>query len=1158
MNLSAPFIRRPIATSLLAAALLLAGGAAFTQLPVSPLPKVDFPTISVSAALPGGAPETMATAVAMPLERRFGRIAGVSEITSTSALGTTSVTVQFNLDRNVESAARDIQAAINAAGGDLPANLPTRPNYRKVNPSDAPILIISMRSKSIPLQRVFEAANTVLAQKISQVPGVGQVGVGGGVQPAVRIQVDPVSLAGMGLSLEDVRNSLSVATANQPKGGVGDQRWEAIGVDDQLLDAAAWKNVIVHWAQPGDTASTLATPAAGSATVIVGTPSSSTGLDPTQFLAPAISTATTADAPVDTLNSLSGGAIRLGDIATVTDDVENHRVAGWYDNERTVSVIIRRQPGANILDVIQRVKDLLPQLTRSIPAGIEVEVALDRAGTIRASVHDVERSLMISIGLVVLVVFVFLRSGRATTIPSVAVPLSLIATFGVMFMLNYSIDNLSLMALTIATGFVVDDAIVVTENITRFLEEGKGLLEAALLGTQQIGFTIVSITASLLAVFIPLLFMGGIVGMLFREFAVTLAVAITISALISLTLTPMMCSRLLPPHQVKPGPVGKLVENALQWLIDGYGTLLHVVLRHRIIIGLVTIGTMVATVYIASIVPPGLFPQQDTGLIQGSSQGPQDISYPAMKERQEKLNVIVKQDPDVAHVISNIGGFGASTANTGTLFIVLKDLPERKATVDEVINRLRPKLMEVQGITLYLQAVQDVRVGGRSARTQYQWTLQDSNLQELNTWAPKAMKVLKSLPELKDVNTDQQTQGLQLDVNIDRDTAARFGITAAAIDNTLYDAFGQRQVATFYTQINQYHVVLEVTPNMMLSPADLEHIYVTSSTGTQIPLGALVKVSPSTVALSIGHQSQFPATVLSFNLAPGVALGEAVDAIEKARLSIGMPASIQASFAGTAQAFQDSLKSEWILLLIAIASVYIVLGVLYESYIHPVTILSTIPSAGLGAFLAMLITHTDRNLIALVGIILLIGIVKKNAILMVDFALELERDGMPPEAAIHKAAVLRFRPILMTTLAALLGALPLALGSGTGSELRRPLGIAIVGGLLVSQMLTLFTTPVTYLAMDRFRNNLAAGIAIGGLIGTWLASWGLAYLWISAGMSGGAWLANQHYILWSLVPGLIAMFVVYFWAKPSYGKAAYARRKAARDAAIPHAIPKTE
>jgi hydrophobe/amphiphile efflux-1 (HAE1) family protein len=1015
MSISEPFIRRPIATSLLAAALLVSGAAAFTQLPVAPLPRVDFPTINVGAALPGASPETMASSVATPLERRFGRIAGLQQLTSTSTLGNVSINLQFDLDRDVDSAARDVQAAINAAGGELPPNLPSRPNYKKVNPADAPILIVSLKSKTLPLAQVFDAANTVLAQKISQVPGVGQVFVGGGQQPAVRVQADPEQLASAGLSLDDLRGSITQLTANTPKGGVsGSEHAEAIADNDQLFGAAKWKSAIIGYQK--------------------------------------------------------GAALRLGDVARVTDSVENERSAGWADGERTVILVVRRQPGANIIEVIERVKALLPGLAHSISPAIDVMVALDRSQTIRASVADVELTLVISVLLVVLVVFAFLRSVRATLIPSVAVPLSLVATFGVMYLLDYSLDNLSLMALTISTGFVVDDAIVVTENVARLVEEGVPPMQAAIRGAKQIGFTIVSITASLLAVFIPILLMGGIVGRLFRSFAVTLSVAIALSAIISLTLTPTMCARLLARgHEEQQGSVAGALERVFVALQERYGVALRYVLGHRTAVGAITLGTVALTVALCWIVPTGLFPQQDTGNIQGFSDAPQDISFPAMKERQEKLNAVVRADPDVDHFISFIGsGGGTSTVNTGSAFIALKPKAQRKSTADEVINRLRPKLGRIEGINLFMQSSQDVNVGARLARTQYQYTLQDANLDELREWAPRVLAKLKSVPQLRDVASDQQTNGLLLVVTVDRDTMSRLGVTMKAVDDTLYDAFGQRQVATTFTQLNSYRVVLEAKPEIGQGPEVLDRIYVRGAAGP-VPLGAFAHTSTAATLLSVNHQGQFPAVTLSFNAAPGVALSQAVAAIHAAERELGMPASIHADFQGTAQAFRDSLRSEPWLIAAALAAVYIVLGILYESYIHPVTILSTLPSAGVGALLALLLTHTDLSIIALIGVILLIGIVKKNAIMMIDFAILAEREeGMSPVDAIYHACLQRFRPILMTTMAALLGAVPLALGRGEGSELRRPLGITIIGGLILSQLLTLFTTPVIYLALDRF------------------------------------------------------------------------------------------
>ncbi len=1013
MNISGPFIRRPIGTSLLAAALLLVGAAAYTQLAVAPLPRVDFPTINVSAGLPGASPETMASAVATPLERRFGRIAGLTEITSISSLGQTSLTLQFDLDRDVDAAARDVQAAINAAAGDLPTNLPFRPSYRKVNPADAPILILSATSDTLPLSQVFDAANTVLAQKISQVPGVGQVYVGGGQQPAVRVQVDPAALAGAGLGMEDVRQALATGTIDQPKGSLsGPARDQPIAANDQLGDADSYRPLVVSWA--------------------------------------------------------NGAPLRLGDVANVLDGVENDRVAGWIDGRRAVVLVIRRQPGANIVDVIESVKRLLPRLSRSISPAIHVGVAMDRSQTIRASLADVQVSLVLSVLLVVLVVFAFLRSGWATLIPSVAVPLSLVGTFAGMYLLDYSLDNLSLMALTISTGFVVDDAIVVTENVARFVEEGHPPMHAALEGARQIGFTIVSITLSLLAVFIPILLMGGIVGRLFREFAMTLSLAIAVSAVVSLTLTPMMASRLLRPEAGRRhGRAWRASERFFAWMVRGYDRGLTWVLDHERVMLLATVGAVALTVFLYVVVPKGLFPQQDTGQLMGMSEAPQDISFPAMKERQEALNRVVQAEPAVDHAVSFIGG--GNSVNTGTLFIALKPLQDRKRTADQVINDLRPKLARVPGIALFLQSVQDVRVGGRLSRTQYQYTLQDANLEELNQWAPRVLERLKALPQLRDVASDQQSQARQIAIDIDRDTASRLGIYPQQVDEALYDSFGQRQVATRFTQRNQYRVVLEVKQRYQQSPQDLERVWVKSGTGAPVLLSSIARWHEEPASLSVNHQGQFPAVTLSFNLAPNVSLSQALEAVRKAEAQIGLPASVNASFQGTAQAFVQSLASEPWLVLAALVAIYIVLGVLYESLIHPLTILSTLPSAGVGALLALMAVGSEFSIIGLIGIILLMGIVKKNAIMMIDFAIEAERDeGLTTREAIHKACLLRFRPIMMTTLAALLGGLPLALGTGVGAELRRPLGITIVGGLLFSQMLTLFTTPVIYVALDRF------------------------------------------------------------------------------------------
>ncbi|MGC2743127.1 MAG: multidrug efflux RND transporter permease subunit [Candidatus Angelobacter sp.] len=1027
MNISAPFIRRPVATSLLAMGLLMAGILAYFRLPVAPIPQVEYPVISVNAGLPGASPETMASSVATPLERQFGRIAGVNQMTSTSQLGSTSITMQFDLSRNIDAAARDVQAAINAALGQLPANLPTRPNWRKVNPADAPIMILSLTSDSITKPRMYDVADSVLAQKLSQVPGIGQVFVGGGARPAVRAEVNPTLLNKLGVGVEQVRAALGAANANHPKGEFSGavNAWQ-ITDNDQIFKAEDYKNIIVA-------------------------------------------------------KNATGGVVRLQDVADVQDSVEDIRNMGIANGKPAVLMIVFRQPGANIIDAVDRVKALIPQLQGSIPAGIKLGVALDRTTTIRASVTDIQITLLISIVLVVLVVFVFLRNLRATFIPSVAVPLSLIGTFGVMYLLDYSVDNLSLMALAISTGFVVDDAIVVLEDITRYMEQGMGPVQAAFRGAREIGFTVLSMSTSLIAVFIPILLMQGLVGRLFREFAVVLSTAIAMSLVISLTVTPMLCAKFLRPEsETKHGRIYRASERAFDWMLKVYRGSLGVVLRHQPLTLLVTIGTAVLSIYLYVIAPKGFFPQQDTGRLGGSVIAAQDISFPAMQAKMQQYVQIVLKDPAVNNVAGFSGGQGSS--NSGRMFIVLKPngqrggktKAERNATADQIINRLRGKLAVIPGATLFLTATQDLNIGGRFSNAQFQYTIQSEDLQDLNYWVPRILAKLRSLPELRDVNSDQQDKGLAADVIVDRDTASRLGITPAQVDAALYASFGQAQVSTMYKQLNQYHVVMEVDPKLLPGTEALKNTYVKSSTGVEVPLSSFTRYQPSNTALQVNHQGFYPAVTLSFNLAPNVPLGNAATVVERAMRDLGVPASVHGGFQGTAAAFKDSAQSQPLLILTALITVYIVLGMLYESVIHPITILSTLPSAGVGAILAIMLTGNDLNVIALIGIILLIGIVKKNAILMIDFAVNATRvDNKSPEDAIYQACILRFRPIMMTTMAALLGGLPLALSGGTGSELRRPLGIAIVGGLIVSQALTLFTTPVVYLYMDRIRLRVA-------------------------------------------------------------------------------------
>jgi hydrophobic/amphiphilic exporter-1 (mainly G- bacteria), HAE1 family len=1026
MSISAAFIKRPIGTSLLALAILLVGVAVWPLLPVSALPQVDFPTIQVSANLPGANPETMAANVAQPLERQFSLIAGLSQMTSTSALGSTQITLQFDLDRNIDAAALDVQSAINAAAGQLPVNLPSPPTFRKTNPADLAIIVLAVQSDTLPLTRVNEYADTILAQQISQIPGVGDVGIGGAQKPSVRVQVDPAKLAAMGMSLEDVRGVIATTTVSQPTGSInGEQQSFAVYTNDQVLQAEPWNDMVLAYR--------------------------------------------------------NGAPVRVRDIGVAVEGPENTLTAGWayagaaappgdaVHDGRGMILFVHKQPGANVIETVDRIKASLPRLRAAMPPTISVNTLVDRTQNIRASVHDVEITLMITIVAVILVIFVFLLSVPATVIPGLTVPLALMGTAAAMYLMNYSLDNLSLMALTIAVGFVVDAAIVMLENIYRHVEAGMKPLEAAYKGAAEIGFTIISISVSLVAVFTPLLLMGGIVGRLFREFAVTVTMTIVISVVVSLTLTPMLCSRYLSDAHAKPhGRLYRLFEHGFAAMAAGYKRALEFVLRHEFATLCVFLATLALSVAMFTFSPKGFFPQQDTGTIYGFAETSQDASFTAMRERMKLVADVVRRDPDV----TGFGMFaGNTTANTGVFFIALRPKDEgRTASADEVIARLRPQVAKLQGINLFMQAPQDVNVGGRLSRTQYQYTVTDTDLDELNTWAPRLLERLRRVPELTDVASDQQNAAGAATLTIDRARASSFGISPALIDATLYDAIGQRQVAQYFTQTNSYHVVLEVSPKLQEDPALFDKLYITSPlTGQQVPLSAFVKVDTSKTAyLLISHQGQFPAVTISFNVAPGVSLGDAVQAIEKAKTAMGVPATLSGSFQGTAKAFGDSLATQPYLIAAALVAVYIVLGLLYESYIHPLTILSTLPSAGVGALLVLRLGGYDLSVIALIGIILLIGIVKKNGIMMIDFALHAERvQGLEAHQAIYQACLLRFRPIMMTTMCALLSGLPLMLGHGAGSELRRPLGYAMVGGLLVSQAMTLFTTPVVYLYLDR-------------------------------------------------------------------------------------------
>jgi HAE1 family hydrophobic/amphiphilic exporter-1 len=1020
-SISSPFIRYPVGTSLLMAGILFVGLVAYPLLPVAPLPQVDFPTIQVSASLPGGSPETMASSVAQPLERQLAQIPGIAQMTSTSSLGSTAVTIQFDLNRNIDGAANDVQGAINAASGQLPKNLPSPPTYRKVNPADSPILLLSATSDTLPLIKVSDAVDAQLGQQISQISGVAQVFIGGQQKPAIRVQIDPAKLVAKGLSMEDVRNQIAITTVDSPKGNIdGTKRAYTIYANDQLLDAPDWNDVIIAYR--------------------------------------------------------NGAALRIRDIGQAIAGPEDMKTAAWADGRRGVFLVIFKQPGANVINTVDRIKAELPRLVAAIPPAIKIKIISNQTLTIRAAVEDVQITLLITIVLVITVIFVFLRSFWATFIPAVTVPLALLGACALLWAFGYTLDNLSLMALTIAVGFVVDDAIVMLENITRHIEHGEKPMEAAFKGAAEIGFTIVSISISLVAVLIPLLLMGGVIGRLFREFAVALAMAIFVSMAVSLSLTPMMASRFLRAHsETRHGRFYQWSERAFDRMLHAYERGLDLALRWSFTTLCIFFATIALSVYLFMLIPKGFFPQQDNGFLTAVSEMPQDISFAEMKRRQEELNQIVQADPAVDSIAMFIGG-GGTALNSGRMYITLKPREERRADAQQIISRLRPKLAKVEGAKLYMQASQDLRLGGRATRTQFEFTLQDANLDELNNWAPKILARMQKLPELRDVATDQQTEGTTLQLKIDRDTAARYGIQPRLIDDTLYDAFGQRQVAQYFTQTNSYHVILEILLELQGKVDTLDKIYIMSpSTGREVPLSVFCKWTTDPVRpLAIAHQGQFPAVTISFNLGEGVALGQATDAVQKAMATMGAPATLSSSFQGTAQAFQQSLSTVPLLILAALVVVYLILGILYESYIHPLTILSTLPSAGVGALAILMAFGFDFSLIALIGVILLIGIVKKNGIMMVDFAIVAEREEhLSTRDAIRKAALLRFRPIMMTTMAALLGGVPLMLGTGTGSEIRQPLGYAMVGGLVVSQALTLFTTPVVYLYLDLLSNAFA-------------------------------------------------------------------------------------